>query len=141
MRQRLMKDGAEEDSLPYGYRVVRGLVLRVDTPFRCLVSAAGHHQSTQHDTVEPGVGDVMRSIIKVAKEKVAKDRRAHLTDDELYDTLQQMGMERGNDSLLAKKSSDDTLPMSPDEAAKLQAKTVCNASLCHVSQQHTWVGK
>ena len=124
MRRHLLKQKVPVDKLPLSYQVVRAIVLKVNTPHRCLVAAAGHHQSVQHDSVEPSITDVMRRMGQYSAEKVKRNLSERLKDEEIYNVLQQMGLVRGQQDILT--SSKDTVGMTPDEAEAAQEKVVCN---------------
>ena len=126
MRDRLManRPGGGDD-LPLCYRVVRGLVLRIDTPIRCSRQAAGWHQSTQQDCVDPSMTDVMRCMAKYVTQKRRKGLSDKLTEEEIFTVLMEMGLVRGNSSVLQKGGVNQPIDMTPDEASDLQEKTVC----------------
>ena len=113
------------------YRVVHAMVLKVNIPHRCLVAAAGHHQSVQHDTVEPSITDVMRRMGQYSVEKAKRNLSERLKDEDIYNLLQQMGLVRGQQELLT--SSTDTVGMTPDEAQAAQDKVVCSYLVASLS--------
>ena len=124
MRNKLLKDspGRSAESLPLPYQVVRAVVLKPDTPRRALISAAGYHQSTQHDAHAPMVTDVMRMMGRYAAEKTSRTNGSpSLSDEELSNCLQAIGLMRGSSDLLGQQHLDIT----QDEAMALEEKMVC----------------
>lgn len=124
MRKKLLKDNPnmQDKNLPEAYQCVRGVVLRVDTPRRALISAAGYHQSTQQDSVACTMGDVMKMMGRYSAEKQVRGRGAQLADEEVMACLSAMGFDRGNEELLHGTSKTE---MSLDKAMMLAEKSVC----------------
>ena len=124
MRKKMKKDqpNLRDANMPAAYVHARAVVLKVDTPRRALVSAAGYHQSTQQDSVSCLMTDVMKMMGRYSAEKQNITGRSSLSDDELLGCLTAMGLERGNREIL-KKSEGQT--MSAEKAMEFEEKTVC----------------
>ena len=108
--------------MPAAYFRARAVVLRVDTPRRALISAAGYHQSTQQDSVLCQMSDVMKMMGRYSSEKLTQCGSGNLNDDELLGCLISMGLERGNKDIL--KSKQD-VAMTEDKARQITEKSVC----------------
>ena len=127
MRNKLLSDnpGRTEDSLPLAYQVVRAVVMKTDSPRRALISAAGYHQSIQHDSQPPVMTDVMRMIGRYCAEKMNRSGSPQLSDDELANCLQSIGLMSGSRDVLGQAQVD----LTQDEAMKLEEKVLCSQCL------------
>ena len=128
MRNKLLSDnpGRTEETLPLAYQVVRAVVMKSDAPRRALISAAGYHQSIQHDSQAPLMTDVMRMIGRYCAEKQNRSGSPQLTDDELANCLQAIGLMSGSREVLGQAHVD----LTQDEAMKLEEKVVCACAQC-----------
>jgi len=121
MRNRFLKDHRDLEDLPTPYSHAYGLVLAPNAPWAACRSAAGAHQSLQHDTMDTLTVDVCTMIIELQMEKKQKTGSPWLSDEEVYAALINTGLVRGSMEVLTKAKEQH---VSPDDAIKFQTKQV-----------------
>ena len=122
MRKKILSENPtmREEQLPNSYRVCRAVVMKMDTPRRALISAAGYHQSTQQDSHPPTTADVLRMISRYNAEKLTNTGSAVISDDDLGNCMQAMGLLKGAETQMA-----GNIDMSLDEAMAAEERAVC----------------
>ena len=121
MRKKLIANCAEED-LPPAYRWVNSLVLKPNAPWAACRSAAGVHQSIQHDTLETSTADVCQMLLELLMDKNRTTGSPWLTDAELYAALGCCGVVRGSSEAVTKTKNK---MVTADEAQQYAMKQVC----------------
>ena len=97
LRQRNLKLGSSENSLPLSLRVVRGTIYASETPVEACCANAGQHQSTQHDVRESPMAYTCACISEMEPHKYRQSGSGMLSDDEIFNCLQSYGLIRGSD--------------------------------------------
>ena len=125
VRNKMLRDqGVDEEDLPVCYKYCYTLVLSMDAPWAACRSAAGCHQSQQHDSIETSTSDVCQLMLELLLEKKEKTGTPYLTDSEIYGALMTCGVVRGSSGALMSGKSGDII--STDEALEFNEKQVCS---------------
>ena len=128
----------DPDEVPLQWATVEAEVLRTSASLEVRRQHAGIHQANQHDAHQGSDADVFAAFLRACNNKRLKLKVPNLSDNEVFQVLQQMGLDREG-ALEANKQQN---PDDKEKEKKAREKVVCshpnvvvsNLSFCHRSR-------
>lgn len=111
LRKYQMEKGVAEVDLQDSLKFLKGVVYSTSTPVKICRAVAGRHQSQQHNVKESTIAECLDYIADMGAEKLQRTggRTSMLTDTEIFNTINTMGLVRGVDKAESKTQGELTL--------------------------------